>query len=164
MSISALCAVTKLINHLYLFMLLFGFCSLLVMLSILCCCALCFLTSTSLLNNLPVNPGLLRHITVYWQVLAGCCPFWQARLCPVAHVQGRLQCKVPTLCGEWCRWLLSRTGCATRVWKSSTVHQLHCIAYCATDASGVVPLMHISFSPDDDGPYCSAIQETSCML
>jgi len=56
-----------------LFMLLFGFCSLLVMLSILCCCALCFLTSTSLLNNLPVNPGLLRHITVYWQVFASCC-------------------------------------------------------------------------------------------
>ena len=148
MSISALSAVTKLINHLYLFMLLFGFCSLLVMLSILCCCALCFSTSTSLLNNLPVNPGLLRHSTVYWQGFASCCPFWQVRLCPVAHVQGRLhnlQCKMPTLRGQWCRWLLlSRTGCATHVWKSSSVYPLHCTACCASDASGVVLLMHIS--------------------
>ena len=161
MSISALSAVANLIKYRCLFMLLLGFCNLLVMLSVLCCCELCFLNSNSLLNNLPVSAGLLRHITVCWQVSLVAA---QSGRPGFVHVQGRLQCKMPTLCGQWCRWLLSRTGSATHDCKSSIVHQLHCVAYCASDASSVVPLMHISVAPHDDCPYCSAIQETSCML
>lgn len=56
MSISALSAVAKLIKYLYLFMLLLGFCNLLVMLSILCCCELCFLSSISRAEQLTSQP------------------------------------------------------------------------------------------------------------
>jgi len=52
MGISALSAVAKLIKYRYLFMLLFGFCNLLVMPEILCCCELCFLSSISCAEQL----------------------------------------------------------------------------------------------------------------